>query len=264
MVNKAFIDSFLKPQTTGNWILDLNPISKLIISILVGFSAIIAQSIPYSFALCLLYFILAAAAQKLRAFSNIYVKLMITVLLFLIILRQVTVKGDMVLFSIFGWNWTMEALKVGLNVSGYILGFSGAIILFSSTTSARDLMYSFERLGVPHTTSYVILASLQTIIDLNKSVKTIFESQKARGIEVEGNVFVRAKAFFPVISPLMLGAMSAAEEKSISMDARAFSLETQHTFLRELRKTPVWEKVMVAVFGVLFVALCVVRIIGIF
>ena len=78
---------------------------------------------------------------------------------------------------------------------------------------------------------------------------------------MEGNIFVRAKAFFPVLSPLMLGAISSAEEKSIAMDARAFSIESEHTFLRELRTVPGWEKVLVIVVDLCFVAFCVLRIV---
>ena len=260
-MNTQFVDSFRKPQTTGNLLLDMNPLSKLIICFLLCISAIIAQSIPYSFALCILYYFLAAAMGKLRSFSGIFTKIVVMILLFLLVLRQLTVKGDTVLFSIFGWKWTLEAVLVALNVSGYILGFSGAVVLFACATSARDLMYSLEQIGVPHTTSYIILASIQTIADLKKSANTIFESQNARGIEVEGNVFVRAKAFFPIISPLMLGAMSAAEEKSISMDARAFSLETRHTFLRELPKVSAGEKILVGLFLLGFIALIVCKIV---
>ena len=117
---------------------------------------------------------------------------------------------------------------------------------------------------MPHTTSYIILASFQTIVDLKASVQTIFESQKARGIEVEGSLLTRAKAFFPVISPLMLGAIASAEEKSIAMDARAFSIDTPHTFLRELRVVPGWEKALNLAADLAFVAFCVWRLLNIF
>ena len=76
--------------------------------------------------------------------------------------------------------------------------------------------------------------------------------------------FVRMKAFFPIISPLMLGAMTSAEEKCIAMDARAFSIKRQHTFLRELRVVPAWEKALVIAVDAAFVALCVYKIVRMF
>ena len=72
---------------------------------------------------------------------------------------------------------------------------------------------------------------------MRKSANTIMESQKARGIETEGNMLVRAKAFLPTLGPIVLNAMSGTEEKSIAMEARAFSYEGKHTTLRDLRPT---------------------------
>ena len=68
----------------------------------------------------------------------------------------------------------------------------------------------------------------------------------------------------PVISPLMLGAIASAEEKSIAMDARAFSIDTPHTFLRELRVVPGWEKALNLAADLAFVAFCVWRLLNIF
>lgn len=254
-----FVQKFFSPQTTGNWFKDLDPLSKLNILLVLAFTALVMQNIVFSIGLCVFYYVLAILIGELKYFNGLFSKLLVTIGIFIIVIRQMTVRGTTVLFSVFGWKWTLEGLLNGLQVGGVILGFSGAVILFYASTEMRDLMYALEQKGVSHASSYVILASFQTITDLRASVQTIFESQKARGIEVEGNIFTRAKAFFPVISPLLLGAMASAEEKSIAMDARAFSLETQHTFLRELRPVPGWEKAMVIALDVGFAALCAAK-----
>lgn len=259
-----FVQSFIDYQTTGNWFKDLNPLSKLNILLVFAFAALVAQNIAFSLCLCAAYYVLAALIGEFKYFHGLYTKIVITIFLFLCVLRQLTVPGTTVLFSIFGWEWTLEALLKALHLGGIILGFSGAVIMFFASTQMRDLMYALEQKGVPHTTSYIMLASFSTITDLNASVKTIFESQKARGIEVEGNIFTRIKAFFPILSPLLLGAMSSAEEKSIAMDARAFSIDTPHSFLRELRPVPQWEKIMVIAVDAAFVLLCVFKLLQAF
>lgn len=111
-----------------------------------------------------------------------------------------------------------------------------------------------------HEVSYIVLASFQTITDLKKNTAQIMESQKARGIETEGSVIRRIKAFFPILGPLVLGAISSTEEKSIAMDARAFSVKCSHTFLRELRPVPVYEKLIVILADVLLLAVIGVRL----
>jgi len=95
-----------------------------------------------------------------------------------------------------------------------------------------------------HENSFIMLASMQNIIDLKLASVTILESQKSRGIETEGNIIVRAKAFFPTLGPLLLGAIASTEEKAIAMDARAFSVKRKHTFLRELAPATTGQKIL--------------------
>ena len=152
---------------------------------------------------------------------------------FTLVIRQFSVEGTTVLFTLFGvFPVTEEALLNGLNTASYLLGFSGAIILFFVTTEMRDLMYALEQKGMSHEVSYIVLASFQTIIDLKKNTELIMESQKARGIE----------------------------EKSIAMDARAFSVKCKHTFLRELKPASAGEKVLAAAVDVCFILLIVYKI----
>ena len=48
------------------------------------------------------------------------------------------------------------------------------------------------------------------------------------------------------------------------MDARAFSIDTPHSFLRELRPVPQWEKIMVIAVDAAFVLLCVFKLLQAF
>ena len=132
-----FVQKFFSPQTAGNWFKDLNPLTKLNLLLVLAFTALVAQSIPCALGLCLFYYLLAILIGEFKYFSGIFSKLLITVGLFMVILRQFTVKGETVLFDLFGWNWTLEGLLNGLKVGGIILGFSGAIILFYASTEMR-------------------------------------------------------------------------------------------------------------------------------
>ena len=123
-----------------------------------------------------------------------------------------------------------------------------------------ELVYMLEKKGMSHTFSYIILSAFQTIKDLSKSSQTIMDSQRCRGIETEGSIVNRAKAFVPVLGPLVLGAISNAEEKSIAMDARAFSAPNKHTSLLLLRKVPTSEQLLVWVFDLALILTIIGRI----
>lgn len=260
-MDKNFIDSFRDYQKFDNWFIDFNPLSKLNILFALGFSSMLLNNWKYGFSLSVLYCVFAFFVKRGKQFVKLFSVIVLILGFFTLVIRQFSVSGTTVLFTLFGvLPITKEALINGLNTASYLLGFSGAIILFFVTTQMRDLMYALERKGVSHEVSYVVLASFQTIIDLKKNTNQIMESQKARGIETEGSVINRIKAFFPILGPLVLGAISSTEEKSIAMDARAFSVQCKHTFLRELRPVPVYEKVAVIVVDVCFVLLVVFKI----
>lgn len=258
-----FINSFKKYQKTGNFWQDLNPITKLIIAFAIGLSTIAVGDWRYGFVWCGIYFVVGAMAGCGKKFAKVYLVLFLIIGVFLTIIRQIGHRdGNVtVMFSIFGWKWYLESFVTAMNVNSYMLGFAGAVLLFFNITPMQDLMYSLEQLGVPHETSFIMLSSMQSIVDLRKTSVTIMESQKSRGIETDGNVISRAKAFFPTIGPLMLGAFSSTEEKSIAMDARAFSVDREHTFIRELEPMTGGQKAACVIAVVGLVGLLVLRIV---
>lgn len=260
-----FINSFREYHKFDNGFIALNPLSKLNMLFALGFSAMLINSWRYGFLLCIIFIVLAFAAKRGMSFMKPFSLIVLIFGFFTLVIRQFSVEGHTVLFKLFGViPIKEEGLIIGLNTASYLLAFSGAIILFFVTTEMRDLMYSLEKKGVSHEVSYIVLASFQTIIDLKKNTNMIMESQKARGIETEGNVVNRIKAFFPILGPLVLGAISSTEEKSIAMDARAFSVKCNHTFLRELRPVPVYEKIMVIAVDLFFIFTVAFKIYQIF
>ena len=256
----SFIESFRRYQQFDNWFLAFNPLSKLNILFVLGFSSMLINDWRYGFTLSILLCILAFAVNRGVKFLKPFSVIVLIFGFFTLVIRQFSVEGTTVLFTLFGiLPVTEEALVNGLNTASYLLGFSGAVILFFVTTEMRDLMYVLEQKGMSHEVSYIVLASFQTIIDLRKNAELIMESQKARGIETEGSVMNRIRAFFPILGPLVLGAISGTEEKSIAMDARAFSVKCKHTFLRELRPALAWEKILTAAADICFVLLVVYK-----
>jgi energy-coupling factor transporter transmembrane protein EcfT len=245
-MGREFAERFLEYQRFDNRFINLDPLSKMNILFALGLSGLIVREWLFGFSICLFLVVLSIVIGRGKQFLKLFAVLCVLFGVFIMAIRLFSVKGVTVLFSVFGlFDITEEALLAGLNIASSMLSFSGTIVLFFIVTEIRDLMYSLEKKGVSHSVSYIILASFQTIKDLKKNTATIMDSQKARGIETEGNVFNRIKAFFPILGPLMLGAISGTEEKLIAMDARAFSARRKNTFLRELRPVPGYEKIIV-------------------
>lgn len=256
-----FINSFKKPQLTGNWLLDLNPISKFNILIAVAIVSIISKSWQVSVCIIVLYFLLAVLTGTLQRFSKVYVKLGLLIGSMLFVMRAMFIPGQSSLFKLWVFNITQEGINQGIWFSTLVVSLCGAFVLYSCVTRAKDLMYALEKIGAPHATSYIILASFQSIIDLGDKAKLIMDSQRARGIETEGNIWRRIKAFLPIMAPLVLGAVTSTEEKAIAMDARAFSAPAKNTHLSTLRKVPGGEKVLVGLVNMALILFVIWRFI---
>lgn len=109
------------------------------------------------------------------------------------------------------------------------------------------------------TKSYVVLSTLQMVPVLKKRSEVIMNAQRARGVETEGNLLVRAKVFVPTLVPLVLSAIQGTEERALTLEARGFSVETKSTHLYDIEERSV-DKIMTAVTAVLFVLIVIGRI----
>ncbi|MGB3632798.1 MAG: energy-coupling factor transporter transmembrane component T [Rubrobacteraceae bacterium] len=257
-----FIDSFRQPMTQGNWVRDMNPLSVFLILgalplIAVAVSGILAPSI-----ICVTLVLIAFVGGVGRSFTVTYFKLWIAIGLLLFVLRSAFFEGGNVLFTVGKITVSTEGLMDGLRFSLLVMAFSGAVTLYFALVPIKYLTLALELKGVSPRATYVLLAAFQAITDLGKNARVIMDAQKSRGIETEGNIIQRVKAFVPVLAPVFLSAMAATEEKAIALDARAFNSREAHSHLVSLRATPAWEIVLV-VFSLLGVVVaCAVAVLS--
>ena len=246
-MDKEFAYSYKDYVKYGNGYKDMNPLSKLTISLCLGIASCIVHRWQFGVALVVIATIMALYSKVFSRYLKSLLTIAIPLLLLSSVMRQLQYghnTDNTPLFNLLGWQWYKEPFVAGMDISWYIIGFSSVLLVYFLNTEMKDLMLALENRGVTHVASYIMLSSMQSIIDMKKSADTILESQKARGIETDGNLIVRMKAFFPTLGPILLSAMSGTEEKAIAMDARAFSHEGGHTYLRVLRPIPVWEYVV--------------------
>lgn len=135
------------------------------------------------------------------------------------------------------WEWNFikirdVSLASGLKLTSSITAFCCLLLLFFDTTSMEEFMISLQKLGLSPVGTYVFLSTIQMIPDMTKKSKVIMQAQRARGIETEGNVIVRTKAFFPTLGPLIISSISDLEDRATTLESRAFSAECEKTSLK--------------------------------
>lgn len=251
-------ESYRRPATLGNRLRDLNPITVLLS---LASLAIVAVALPGAVApavVSVVFVLIAFLGGVGTSFLITFLKLWAAVGIILFVLRALLIKGEEVYFTLGLLAVTAEGVADGMRFATVVMAICGAITLFFALVPMKNLMLALELRGLSPRASYVLLASFQAIADLGKTAKVVLDAQKARGIETEGNILTRAKAFFPVLAPVFLSAMSATEERAIALDARAFNSRGTRTHLVLLRHTPGWEWIVVGAFS----ALALISIVG--
>ncbi|MBI2861232.1 MAG: energy-coupling factor transporter transmembrane protein EcfT [Chloroflexi bacterium] len=127
-----------------------------------------------------------------------------------------------------------EGVAFAFTVATRLLAAIGAILLFAMTTEPSDLVAALRSRGLPPTLGYIVLSALSLLPRMQVRVRTIWDAQRARGLEVEGGVLTRSRAVVPMLGPLITGTVEEAVQRAMALEARAFSARGPKTIYREI------------------------------
>jgi len=68
-------------------------------------------------------------------------------------------------------------------------------------------------------------------------MRTITEGQRSRGMETEGKLLTRIKAFIPLIAPVIMSSLINTKERALALEVRGFNSKNRKTFLNDEVKT---------------------------
>ena len=88
---------------------------------------------------------------------------------------------------------------------------------------------------------------------------TITDAQRSRGMETESNLFVRMKAFLPLISPVVMSSLINIRERAIALDVRGFGRKQKKTWLYDRPKYK-WDPLIRIILVLLILATIVWRV----
>ncbi len=155
------------------------------------------------------------------------------------------------------------SIDILLNVLNIILCFC----VFVLSTKPSDMMQEMVKHGVSPRLGYVFVSLFQVIPQMTERTSTIADAQRSRGMQTEGGLIARAKAFLPLRSPVIMSSFTDIKERAIALEVRGFSSKAKMTFLTKFvpsgADTPV-RMVLIAslIVTVLFCALSRFRVIS--
>ena len=231
--------------------------------------------------LCLLFMVGIFFVQSYVGFALVTVFLMVVILASKVPLKSIlkSVKGIVVLLILTAmlnifftksgnvlvswWIFTITddgliyASKMLLRLVYLVIGSS----VLTLTTTPVDLTHAIERLLAPlkvikfpvHDLALIMSLTLSFIPSLIDETDRIIRAQKARGADFDtGNLFQRAKAFVPILIPLLVGGFRRAEELANAMNSRCYEGATNRTQMRVMKlswRDLVASLVCIVVFG---------------
>ena len=162
------------------------------------------------------------------------------------------------------WSWwiieiydegLIFAAKMLLRLTYLVMGTS----LLTLTTTPVDLTHALESLLKPlrvvkfpvHELALIMSLTLSFIPSLIEETDRIIRAQKARGADFDtGGLVKRAKAFVPILIPLLVGGFRRAEELANAMNSRCYEGATKRTQMRLMKLS--WRDFVGAFVVVLF------------
>ena len=156
-------------------------------------------------------------------------------------------------------TWT--GLTVALQATLRVVAFALSVALFALTTDADDLLTDLERRGLGRRGGFVIGAAIRTVPRMLERAGEIVDAQRARGLDTEGRPWRRVRGVLPLAGPMITGSLTEVEERTMALEARAFSAPSRRTTIRVLPDSA-WQRVLRWALALLVVAVIVGTVTG--
>ena len=207
----------------------LYPSTKGLMVLLILVVSMSTQNVYLQLLLFSIVIILSIISGTLDKFLKIFIKSIFLIVVFIFIVQVFIIKNSdsETVWGFIGFS------KIGLATS---IDISSSIIWFFQVTSIKNLTIAMENARISKKITFVVSSTIQLIPQMTKLSKTINEAQRARGIETEGSLLIRARAFLPMLGPLVLTSIQQTEERVLTLESRGFSATSKKTTIIDLKK----------------------------
>ena len=231
----------------------LYPLTKLYLALALIISAFIIPSHIYDYSMIIICGIIVSFENKLKVYSKRIFLSLFWLFTAIFIIQSLFIPAGEVWLKFGFISVYKEGVMKAIGLTSKLTAIVSALTMLTLITPVKDFTLALEKKGLNPKAAFILMLTLQTIPEMKKQADVIMDSQKARGIETEGNVFVRAKALIPIFIPLVLSSIANTEERAITLEARGFSVGEKRTILYDIEETKNDKimKVILAIFIVL-------------
>jgi len=205
-----------------------HPLTKGVVTLSAVALAFIAPSIGWVAALGIILLVLVALAGVLRRLLAVALAILLPITLLLLAVQGFANPNNRtVVFALGPIVYYREGLAIAALAAVRIACLVGATFLFSFTTRPADLSEALMQRGLSPRMGYVLQSALQIIPQTLDMAGRIQDAQRARGLETEGSLPRRARAYLPLMLPLVLSSLVATQERAMALEVRGFGLRVK-------------------------------------
>jgi len=201
----------------------LHPMVKIYGILCFGTGCAIFPFIWLAYIVTAFLFFVAYKGKILGRFSRFILAFAVPITLMLLIIQGLYSPKNVTVLADFGFaRLGLEGVMYTFKIVGTLMVFLGSFYIMTTTTYPGKLVAALQDAGLDPKAGYLVLASLNVVPQIQRRIAIIQEAQTARGVEVEGGVFMRFKAFLPIIGPTVMSSLIDVQERGMTLETRGF------------------------------------------
>jgi energy-coupling factor transport system permease protein len=202
-----------------------HPLTKGVLSLSAVALAFIAPSIPWVLIILAALVALVIVAGVLKRLIAVALAILLPLVLLLVGVQGfANTQNHTELFAIGPLAFYLEGILVATLASLRIACLVAATFMFSFTTRPTDITEALMQRGLSPKMGYVFQSALQIIPQTLDLSSRIMDAQRSRGLETEGSLLKRSRAYLPLMLPLVLSSLVATQERAMALEVRGFGL----------------------------------------
>jgi energy-coupling factor transport system permease protein len=212
-----------------------HPLTKGVLTLAAIALAFIAPSAWWVVAILAVLLVLVLFAGVIRRLLTVALAILLPITVLLVVVQSfANPNNHTLLFGVGPFTFYVEGLAFGAFNALRITCLVCATFLFSFTTRPADIAEALMQRGLSPSIGYVVQSALQIIPQTLEMAGRIQDAQRARGLETEGSLARRARAYLPLMLPLVLSSLVATQERAMALEVRGFGLQVKRLARYEL------------------------------
>ena len=203
----------------------LYPSTKFAVLLLLVILSVFTPGYTLQYLMFLVVLFFSLCAGTARQFLGTFFKSIFIIIIFIFAIQVFIISNEDAQPIWAFIHFSQTGLNDSLSMTSKIVAISSLVICFFQVTDIKDITFALEKSGTPRKVTFLISSTIQLIPQMSALSKTITDAQKSRGIETEGSLLIRAKAFVPMLGPLVLSSIQQTEERMLALDPEIVILD---------------------------------------